>query len=89
MKLYKIFVLGGLALASLGGTFLQGQAGGGSVVGVIHDPSGAVVPKAEISLTNIDTGASLTTNTSSSGSMCSRSSAGTSAHRRRSGLSNG
>jgi hypothetical protein len=67
MKLHKIFVLGGLALASLGGTFLHGQAGGGSVVGTVHDPSGAVVPKAEITLTNTDTGASLSTRTSSEG----------------------
>jgi hypothetical protein len=67
MKLFKIFVLGSLALAGLGGTFLYGQAGGGSVVGVIHDPSGAVVPKAEISLTNTDTGTTITSTSSSSG----------------------
>ena len=67
MKLFKIFVLGSLALAGLGGTFLYGQAGGGSVVGVIHDPSGAVVPKAEISLTNTDTGATITSTSSNSG----------------------
>jgi hypothetical protein len=46
---------------------LIGQAGGGSLVGLIHDPSGAVVPKADITLTSNDTGAVLHTRSSSSG----------------------
>jgi len=67
MKLYRILILGVLAFASFSGSFLAGQAGGGSVVGAVHDPSGAVIPKANITLTDKETGTSLTTKGSSSG----------------------
>ena len=67
MRPYRISILVVLIFVFLRGSALIGQAGGGSVVGTIHDPSGAAVPKAEITLTNTDTGASLTTRTSSEG----------------------
>ena len=31
------------------------QAGGGSMVGTVHDPAGAVVPNAAVTITNTDT----------------------------------
>ena len=31
------------------------QAGGGSMVGTVHDPAGAVVPNATVTITNTDT----------------------------------
>jgi Carboxypeptidase regulatory-like domain len=70
MKLYRILVLGVLAFASL--TYLNepiliAQTGGGSVVGSIHDPSGAVVPKADVTLTSNETRAVLATKSSSAG----------------------
>ena len=64
MKWFRILVLGVLAFACLNGPFLMGQSGGGSVVGTIHDPSGA---KASITLTNVETSTSLDTKSSSSG----------------------
>ena len=67
MKWFRLLVLGVLAFASLNGCFLIAQAGGGSVVGTIHDPSGAVIPKADIGLTDVDTGETLATKSSSSG----------------------
>jgi hypothetical protein len=67
MKLLRTIVFGVLAFTLLSGHALMGQAGGGSVVGSVHDPSGAVVPKAEVTLTGSDTGAPQSTRTSSSG----------------------
>lgn len=47
----------GLAVVSLAGVALaQGQANLASITGIITDPSGAVVPKAEIVASNGDTG---------------------------------
>ena len=67
MRPYRILIFAMLAIVSLRGSALFGQAGGGSVVGTILDPSGAAVPKAEVTLTNTETGAPLTTRTSSEG----------------------
>src|SRR3984885_14530550 len=67
MKGFRILVLGVAAFACLNGSFLMGQSGGGSVVGTVHDPSGAVIPKADITLTSVDTSATLSTRSSSSG----------------------
>jgi hypothetical protein len=43
------------------------NVGGGSVVGTVQDPSGAVIPQATVSLTSDQTGTTLTTTTSSAG----------------------
>ncbi len=67
MKWFRILVLGVLASACLNGSLLIGQSGGGSVVGTVHDPSGAVIPKADITLTRVETSAALSTKSSSSG----------------------
>ena len=36
-------------------TAMWAQAGGGSMVGTVHDPAGAVVPNAAVTITNTDT----------------------------------
>ena len=57
-----------LVLTCLSAPFMMGQsAGSGSVVGVVHDPSGAVVEKAVVILTNINLGTTQATKTSSAG----------------------
>ena len=67
MKWFRILVLGVSAFACLNGSFLIAQAGGGSVVGSVHDSSGAVVPKADVDLTSTETSQVLNTRSSSSG----------------------
>ena len=67
MRQYRILIFVVLIFVFLRGSAMRGQAGGGSVVGTVTDATGAVVPKAEVTLTNTDTGASLTTRTSSEG----------------------
>ncbi len=67
MRLFRISILVVLTFVILRGSGLMGQAGGGSIVGTILDPSGSSVPKAQVTITNNDTGASLTTTTSSRG----------------------
>ena len=67
MKWFRILILEVLAFACLNGSLLIGQSGGGSVVGTVHDPSGAVIPKADITLTSVSTSAALNTKSSSSG----------------------
>ncbi len=51
----------------LSGTSLFGQAAGGSLGGVVTDPSGAQIPGAIISLQNVDTGVQQTTVTNATG----------------------
>ena len=47
---------------------LTGQmAGGGTIVGTIQDPTGAMVPDAEVAMANTQTGTVLKTTTSSAG----------------------
>jgi len=67
MRPYRILIFVVLVFVILRGSAMRGQAGGGSVVGTVTDTSGAVVPKAQVTLTNTDTGAALTTTTSSEG----------------------
>src|SRR5690348_3856694 len=48
--------------------YLMGQSvAGGSVVGTISDPSGAVVPGAKVAMTSAQTGTTLETTTSTAG----------------------
>ena len=54
-----------VSLASLGPVFAQTQRG--EISGRVSDTSGAVIPKANIALTNTDTGVTLTTNTDDAG----------------------
>src|ERR1700733_2193869 len=67
MKWFRILILGVLAFSCLNGSLLIGQSGGGSVVGTVHDPSGAVIPKADITLTSAEKRAALSQNSSSAG----------------------
>jgi hypothetical protein len=62
-----------LTLLCLAFLFVQGRAFGqveeGSITGLVQDPTGAVVPKAEVSLLNTDQGITLQTRTDASGSF--------------------
>lgn len=66
MKCDRVLFAGGLVFMGLCGR-ITAQVGGGSVVGSIHDPSGAVVPKAEITLRNSEMGVAQSTQSSASG----------------------
>ena len=56
-----------LGLALLGVTSLNAQVDTGSIVGTVTDQSEAVVSGAKVTLTNLGTGASLTTTTGADG----------------------
>jgi Carboxypeptidase regulatory-like domain/TonB dependent receptor len=43
------------------------QAGGGAIAGTVHDPVGAVVPNAAVTITNIDTNATFSVTTNADG----------------------
>ncbi|PYT19333.1 MAG: hypothetical protein DMG59_00755 [Acidobacteria bacterium] len=62
-KLFAVFAL--CLLAAVG---LFGQNATGRVIGVVTDPSGSVIPKAKITVTNVDTGVSTETATGDDGS---------------------
>ena len=48
-------------------TALWAQAGGGSMVGTVHDPAGAVVPNATVTITNTDTNSNYPVTTNGDG----------------------
>ena len=58
-------LLGALVLFSLP---MAAQETVGRVIGVVTDPSGSVVPRAKVTVTNVDTGANSETNTGPDGS---------------------
>jgi hypothetical protein len=59
VPVFAVFLI--MSAASLG------QAGGGSMVGTVHDPAGAVVPNAAVTITNIDTGTNYPVSTNGDG----------------------
>jgi hypothetical protein len=63
----KFLVLALLTISSP--LFSQTTVGTGSVVGTVSDPSGAVIPGAKVTMTNIATGQVVELNTNSSGSF--------------------
>ena len=71
MTTQKLLFYAGIALAALAallpGATCFAQVDQGSIAGVVHDPSGAVVPGAAITVTNIDTGLSFQTKSNGSG----------------------
>src|ERR1700689_3580466 len=48
-------------------TAMWAQAGGGSMVGTVHDPAGAVVPNATVTITNTDTNSNYPVSTNGDG----------------------
>lgn len=62
-----LFLLLGLLTTLFASTPLQAQTSKGIVAGVIHDPSGAVVPNATVTATNKDTSEARTTQSLSDG----------------------
>ena len=68
MKLLRgLAALGVLTLAAGTGAWAQSQAVNGSMEGVVQDTTGAVLPGALVSVTNVDTGAQRVVRTDSSG----------------------
>lgn len=67
-RLLRILWLAGFVLIFLNVPGAFGQVDQGSITGVVQDPSGAVVPGAEVTLTNIDTGFVLKAQTGGTGS---------------------
>src|SRR5262245_39950223 len=66
LKIYRQ-VLTLSALVFLAISWISAQTTTGSIVGKATDPTGAVVPGAVVTVTNVDTGISTKTNTDSSG----------------------
>ena len=51
----------------LGSAMLYAQADRGAITGIVTDPQGAVIPDAEIQITNVNTGVATTVRTSGTG----------------------
>ena len=71
-SLFKSFwyiILTALLLLFLPGQSVFGQVDEGSINGVVSDPTGAVVPNAQVTLLNTDQGTTLTTTTSGVGEL--------------------
>jgi hypothetical protein len=66
-KLFGYLTLSALFLILMQGQCMLGQVDEGSITGLVQDPSGAVVPGAQVTLLNTDQGITLNTTTSSSG----------------------
>src|SRR5689334_11715459 len=63
------FSLGLLAVVFLGfSSFLVGQSDRGTITGIVTDPSGAVIPGASITVTNVNTNTKFVVQSTSSGS---------------------
>src|SRR5690349_5972843 len=58
-------LLGGLILFSLS---VMAQDTVGRIIGVVTDPSGSVIPRAKVTVTNVDTGTNEETTTGTDGS---------------------
>ena len=67
MRKVAQFVALALVLGVLWPTSLFGQAETGQIVGTVTDPTGAVVPKAKVTITNLGTAAERTATTDDSG----------------------
>lgn len=70
VKRVSVFVIfGALAVVLLLSVQAQAQVAGATITGTITDPSGAVIPNAEVSITNTATGISTSVSTNSAGSF--------------------
>jgi len=67
MKRSLNLLLCSLVFVVLEAPLLMGQTAGGTIVGTVQDPTGALVPGAEVAVSNTQTGTMLKTNTSSAG----------------------
>ena len=61
----------GAAVQSTLPTEAAAQADQGAITGYVKDPSGAILPNAEITVTNLDTGLALNTKSNDSGVLSS------------------
>ena len=68
MRTTVVRVLAVLALMFVFTSLVFGQAETGQVTGTVTDPSGAIVAGAKVTITDVNTGASRTGTTNSSGS---------------------
>lgn len=66
-KSFRYVILTALLLLLLPSQCVFGQVDEGSITGLVQDPTGAVVPNAQVTLLNTDQGITLNTTTSNSG----------------------
>ncbi len=67
MKQIKTIALLCILILGVGASRAFAQVDQGAITGLVQDPTGAVIPNADVKLTNIDTGLTLQTQTDSSG----------------------
>ena len=63
----RLFAIACAGLAALFAGSAYAQTDQGTITGVVQDTSGAVIPEAQVTVTNVDTGLSLETKSNRSG----------------------
>jgi trimeric autotransporter adhesin len=63
----RLFACGGILLATIYAPYLDAQIRSGTITGAVLDPTGGVVPDADVAITNTGTNVVTTTKTSQSG----------------------
>ncbi len=67
MKSYRLYLFLAIASVFLLSSFAIGQAVYGNIIGTVNDPSGAAVPNAAVTITDVDRGTTYTANANESG----------------------
>jgi hypothetical protein len=61
------YILPVFALLLTTSAAIWAQAGGGAIAGTVHDPAGAVIPNAAVTITNTDTNTAFSVTTNGDG----------------------